>query len=140
MSGSTIFGTNTAASFASTALTDDEKVDVRRFCGYPVYGPTPNSFDNWRFFESSGLLEFRMTNMTGSELQRLRKFMAVCFKLEDDIWGSADNLDTDSASVWVHNRNETGDRLALYNRARRDLCGFMKVPFKDGEHQQRRVV
>ena len=142
MSGSAnpIFGTNTAAQFASTPLTDDERVDVRRFCGYPVYGPTPNSFDNWRFFQSSGLLEYRMTNMTGSELQRARKFMAICFQLEDAVWGSGAMMGTDAAGpLFTRNRTEAVDRRALYGRARRDLCEYMKVPYGESSGGNRIV-
>jgi hypothetical protein len=30
-------------------LTDAEKTDARRFCGYPAYGLGAAGFQNWRF-------------------------------------------------------------------------------------------
>ena len=37
-------------------LTDPEKTDVRRFCGYPAYGAGVDGFDGWRFYQVYGLL------------------------------------------------------------------------------------
>lgn len=39
------------ASLSSGPLTDGEKVDVRRFCGYPAIGSRETGQESWRFFQ-----------------------------------------------------------------------------------------
>ena len=121
-------GIDGAAEFGVGPLTEAERADIRRFCGFPVRGPTPNPFDGHRFFQSSGLLEYRMTNMTPAELQRARMQVSAIHKLEVDILGAADNLDTAQAAVWTRNPAEVRDRERLYDGWRRRLCAFLGVP------------
>ena len=40
----------------TTQLSNSERVDVRRFCGYPAYGAGSSGFQSWRFFEAYGTL------------------------------------------------------------------------------------
>lgn len=110
------------------ALTDGEKADVRRYCGYPVYGAAPTGFQTWRFYQVYGLLEFRMTNLSDPEIGITRRYLVTLHGLEAGVPRSADNLDTDQAAVWTHNRNETRDRLRLFDDWRRRLCGFLGIP------------
>jgi hypothetical protein len=122
--------------FSSDALSDDEKVNIRRFCGYPAYGAGNSGFQGWRFFQAYGLLEYRLgvnqssgvPNMSPSELALLRQFLQTLYTLEAAIPSSGSNLDTDSAALWIHNKNELLDRLSLYNIWRRELCGVLGVP------------
>lgn len=111
------------------ALTTQERVDVRRHCGYPMYGGTPSSFQSYRFFQAYGTLEYRMSNMLAEEEGVVRTtFLANLTTLETAIPGTSANLDTDAAAVWTHNKNELRDREALYSNWRRKLCGFLGVP------------
>lgn len=114
------------------ALTTAQKVDVRRFAGYPVYGGTPSSFQSYRFFQAYGTLEYRMSNLLAEEEAILTgTYLPQLTQLENDIIGSTGirtNLDTDQAAVWKHNKRELQDREALYNRLRRTLCAFLGVP------------
>ena len=57
-------------------LTDPEKTDVRRFCGYPAYGAGVDGFDGWRFYQVYGLLEYRMTNLSCEEESVVRRYLA----------------------------------------------------------------
>ncbi len=113
---------------ASTSLTDAERADVRRFCGYPSYGPGNAGFQSWRFFQAYGLMEYRLTNARPEEFQVIRLHLTTLYGLESAIWGATGNLDTDKAAVWTHNKAEVRDRTALYNQTRRDLCGFLGLP------------
>ena len=109
-------------------LTDPEKTDVRRFCGYPAYGAGVDGFDGWRFYQVYGLLEYRMTNLSCEEESVVRRYLA---QLRGSSWQyprSADSLDTDQAAVWTRNRSEPEDRLRLLDSWRRRLCGFFGVP------------
>ena len=122
MSGSTSTG------YVSTPLTDAEKVDIRRFCGYPMYVAGPAGFQSWRFFQAYGVLEFRLNNMAAAEYQVLRQHLAQLYPLETAIPAVTGNLDTDQAAVWYRNKNEMADRRALFGNWRRHLCAFLGVP------------
>lgn len=122
--------------FSTAALTDDEKANIRRFCGYPAYGAGPAGFQGWRFFQAYGLLEYRLgadaatgsSNMAPAELAILRQYLQTLYTLEAAIPGAGGNLDTASAAVWTHNKDEVTDRVALYGTWRRQLCGFIGIP------------
>lgn len=109
-------------------LTDPEKVDIRRFCGYPAYGAAPTGMQSWRYFQVYGLLEFRLTNLSDPEIVIARRYLGNLSVLELAVPTSSDNLDTDEASMWTRNKNEVTDRIRLFDEWRRRLCGFLGVP------------
>ena len=109
-------------------LTDAEKTDTRRFCGYPAYGIGAAGFQGWRFYQTYGLLEFRMNNLADAELAVLRRQLNTLTTLEAAVPRSGENLDTDTAAVWTRNPNEAADRAALFDDWRRRLCGFLGLP------------
>lgn len=121
---------------AIVGLSDQNKVDVRRHGGYPVYGAIPSSFQSYRFFQAYGVLEYRMGtqangawNMLAEEIfTLLTVHLANCATLEAAIPTASSNLDTDAAGPWKHNPNELVDREALYSNWRRKLCRFIGVP------------
>lgn len=108
-------------------LSDAEKVDTRRFCGYPAYGAAPSGMQSWRFFTAYGLLEFRLNNFSAPELIIVRRYLGILTSLEVAIPTAANNLDTDQASVWTRNRSEVLDRSRLLDDWRKRLCGFIGV-------------
>jgi hypothetical protein len=109
-------------------FTDSEKTDIRRFCGYPAYGAAPNGMQTWRFYQAYGLLEFRMNNLSDAEGAVVRRYIGTLTVLEHAVPRSGDNLDTDQAAVWTHNRDELRDRTGLFDDWRRRLCGFFGIP------------
>jgi hypothetical protein len=109
-------------------LTNREKVDTRRYCGYPAYGGTPSGFSSWRFFQAYGLLEYRMNNLADDEVCVVRRYLGTLCALEAAIPQSADNLDTDAAAVWSHNKSEVADRERLFDNWRLRLCAFFGLP------------
>jgi len=113
-------------------LTDQQKTDVRRFCGYPAYGASPSGNIGWRFFVSYGLLEYRMNNLSVAEVAVILSYLATLSQLEAVVPTASDNLDSDAAASWKHNRSEVSDRLRLLDEWRRRLCGFLGVPAGDG--------
>jgi len=136
MSGSgTITPVSPSGQFSTVALSDDEKANVRRFCGYPAYGAGATGFQGWRFFQAYGLLEYRLgqdpvtgiPNMAPAELAILRQYLQTLYMLESAIPNAGSNLDTAAAAIWTHNKDEVADRLALYNTWRRQLCGFVGI-------------
>ncbi len=109
-------------------LTDAEKTDVRRFCGYPAYGAAPSGNTGWRFYQSYGALEYRVNNLSASEEAVLRQHLATLQMLETAIPAAADNLDTQAAAVWTHSPTEIADRQRLERDWGRRLCGFLGLP------------
>ncbi len=127
--------TDPSQQYVTAPLSDDEKANIRRFCGYPAYGAGPSGFQGWRFFQAFGLMEYRLgvqadgtPNLAPAELSILRQYLAALFTLEAAIPGAGANLDTESASVWVHNANEVSDRTALFDQWCRRLCQFLGLP------------
>jgi hypothetical protein len=111
-----------------TPLTDAEKVDIRRFCGYPTYGTAPTGMQSWRFFQVYGLLEFRLTNLSDAEIVISRRYLGNLAVLELAVPAASESLDTDQASMWTRNKDELTDRIGLFDEWRRRLCGFIGVP------------
>ena len=119
-------GTTTAP--ATGPLTDAERTDARRFCGYPAYGAGADGNEGARFFNQYGALEYRLTNISVTELAVCRSYLVTLATLEAAIPASGANLDTAQAAVWTHNPREVRDRTQLYDGWRRRLCGFLGVP------------
>jgi hypothetical protein len=109
------------------ALSDAEKVDIRRFCGYPAYGSAPAGMQSWRYFQVYGLLEFRLNNLSPSEIAVARRYLGTLLTLEVAVPAASDNLDTDQASMWTRNKEELSDRIRLLDEWRRRLSGFLGV-------------
>ena len=110
------------------SLTDAQLVDARRYCGYGNFGQTVTPASGYRFMTHYGVLEYRLANLTANETTVVSTMLTNLNGLETAVSGASTNLDTASASVWTHNKNEVADRVGLYNWARRELCTFFGVP------------
>jgi hypothetical protein len=124
-------GTVTAAPYAAYStglLSDQEKQDVREFCGFPLYGNGNVIFPFPWINKYYLALETRMNSLQPAELQRVRMYLTTLYGLDAAIPGATVNLDTDIAAVWTHNKSEVPDRSALLAQWRRRLCSFMGVP------------
>jgi hypothetical protein len=104
-----------------------EKVDIRRFCGYPAYGAAPTGMQSWRYFQIFGLLEFRLTNLSDAEIAVVRRYLGTMATLELAIPSVSENLDTDQAAMWTRNKDELADRIRLLDEWRCRLCGFLGI-------------
>jgi hypothetical protein len=113
-------------------FTDQQKTDIRRFCGYPAYGASPAGNIGWRFYVAYGLLEYRMNNLSPAEIAVVLGYLATLYQLETAVPMASGNLDTEAAATWKHNRNEIGDRLRLFDEWRRRLCRFFGLAPGDG--------
>lgn len=110
------------------ALTDAQKTDVRRFCGFPLFGNQPTQGFGYRYFTQYGTLEYRIANMSAAEESVVvNTYLTNLAALETAIVGTSANLDTAKAAVWEHNKNEHRDREALFNSWRRKLCAFFGI-------------
>ena len=113
---------------APTTFSDDQKADIRRFCGYPAYGAGAAGFNSWRFFQAYGTLEYRLNNLAPAEIAVTLQYISTLATLEAAIPAASENLDTENAAAWTHNADETRDRMNLFDSWRRRLCGFLGVP------------
>jgi hypothetical protein len=113
-------------------FTDQQKTDIRRHCGYSAYGAAPDGNMGWRFFTAYGTLEYRMNNLSPAEQAVVLNYVATLNQLESAVPMSTENLDSDGAAGWQHNRYEVADRLRLLDGWRRRLCAFMGIPPGEG--------
>ncbi|MEN2672562.1 hypothetical protein [Herbaspirillum huttiense] len=118
------------------ALSEAQMTDIRRYMGYQLVGTTmPITVNSDIVYGTFGMVTMslyqRLTSLTASEENVLTTiFLTQLPQLEIDVYGSRENLDTDQAAVWYHNKAEISDRFALYNRIRLELCRF--IGFKPG--------
>lgn len=118
-----------------TSLSDTEKTDIRRHCGYPTATATGAGGQAWLYYQHVGMLETRMTTLAGTELAVTRRYLATLANLELAVPRAGDSMDTDQAAVWTRNRSEPQDRMALFDEWRRRLCAFLGLkpgPFFPG--------
>ncbi|MBB5373632.1 hypothetical protein [Acidocella aromatica] len=111
-----------------SGFSDGQKVQVRRYCGYPAYGAGAEGFSSWRFFQAYGTLEYRLNNLAPAEVAVTLQYVSTLETIEAAIPRISENLDTESAAAWTHNADELKDREALFDSWRRRLCGFLGVP------------
>jgi hypothetical protein len=110
------------------AFSDAERVQIRKYCGYPMFGGQPVQDFGWRYFQQYGTLEFRMVNLSPQEESEIRNnYLVKLPNLETDAYGVRSNLDTKQAAVWYWNDNEIRDRKKLYNYWRYQLCAFIGI-------------
>lgn len=111
------------------SFTTTEKVDIRRFCGYGLYGTgTPTPASGYRFSTQYGVLEYKMNTLGAEEEAVVRaNFLTNLYLLEAAIVASGGNLDTAAAAVWTRNKNEVRDRTALFNQWRQEFCAFLGI-------------
>jgi hypothetical protein len=110
-------------------LTEGQKIDVRRYCGFPIYGngagASPPNF-GYRWLKQYLILEYRMNNMAPEEEVTLQTvYLSNLNSLEAAIPTASGNLDTDQAAVWYHNKKEVADRFALFRLWCRWLIEYM---------------
>lgn len=117
-----------STSYLAASFTDAEKADVRRFCGYPVYGVGTAGFVGDRFFAAWGQLEYKLVNLRPEEFQVARMYLANLYPLETAILGASTTLNVDQAGPFKRNAAEMRERNALFDGWRRRLCGFLGVP------------
>jgi hypothetical protein len=110
------------------ALSSAQKTEVRRHCGYPLFGNQPTATFGYRYFTQYGTLEYRMTNMSTDEEAVVVSYLANLTILEAAIPLASANLDTDRAAVWFHNKNELQDRDRLYGMWCKKLLSFFGIP------------
>lgn len=100
-----------------------EYVDIRRFCGYPAL-----SGIGLTFVYDPGVLETMLGRMTDQEQAVVRTiYLPPLYTLEASIPAAVQNLDTDQAAVWYHNKSEVADKTSLFDQWRVRLCLMIGV-------------
>lgn len=114
--------------FTPFVFTSAQLVDIRRFCGYPAYGDGAVVFPQPWIMKQYLALEYRLQHISTDEGNVVvNVYLSNLYTLESAVPGSGNNLDTDEAAVWVHNKNEVRDRMNLFDAWRRRLCQFLGV-------------
>lgn len=112
------------------ALTAQQLVDVRRYCGYSVTGDSTSApfrelaYSNVSYMGVS--LDYRLQHLSAEEESVvINNYLIPLALREQEIQGAAANLDTEQAAVWKRNASEVADRIGLFNYLRRQLCAFL---------------
>jgi hypothetical protein len=112
------------------ALTAQQLVDVRRYCGYSLAGNTAFQpfrelvYSNVSYFGIS--LDNRLANLSTEEEFTITSYFLLNLPLrEAEVQAAAGNLDTDIAAVWTRNKSEVSDRRAMFTLLRLELCSFL---------------
>lgn len=109
------------------ALSVQDIEDTRRFCGYPVTAAL--FFMDLDLQGYSSMLDTILAGLTPTQQTTLQvNYLAPLRILEAAIATAGDNLDTDKAAVWTHNKTEVADRENLFQITRRKLCFYLGVP------------
>jgi hypothetical protein len=116
--------------FVPFVFTDQQLVDIRRFAGYPALGDGNLVYPFPWIMKQYLALEYKLNgHVSQNEGQVVvSTYLANLYALENAIPRASDNLDTDQAGPWKHNRYETRDRAQLFNMWRRRLCSFLGIP------------
>jgi hypothetical protein len=108
------------------ALTEDQKIKVRYYCGYGVIGAQALPANGYRFFTEYGDMEYKMNNLQpGEEDQVITYYLPNLEQLKSDIPAIRANLDTKQAAVWIWNDKEFPNRRSLFNYVRNELVNFL---------------
>jgi len=97
---------------------------IRRYCGYGSYA----AFGYVLGGSGMATGDYQLAAMVTTEYENVVTYLTSLATLEAAIPAAGQNLDTDQASVWVHNKKEVADRIALYTWHRRELCALLNVP------------
>jgi len=109
-------------------LSDSDKVDLRRYMGFPAFGNTLTPDAGYRYYQRYLIVEYRMNNLQPEEENRLTTiFLPNLRQLEQDIYGVRNNTDTAQAAVWHRNPLELSERVQNYNWWRTQLAQFFGV-------------
>ena len=127
------------------ALTDVQAMDVRRHLGYQVSGTTAVVTDDQdTVYLTFGMvtmsLHRRLGTLSAPEEVQVVRYLTALATLEQGVVNAADNLDTDQAAIWYRNKNEVGDRTALFESWRRRLASFLGCPPGPGLSGAMRVM
>lgn len=111
------------------SFTEQEKVDLRRHCGYAAYGNNNVQNMGWRYFLRTGQFEFIIQQLTSTEENTIRtEYLARCNQLFDDIYNVRDTAVVDKAAVFHRNPNELKERKNIYYWHCEMLCKFLMGP------------
>lgn len=115
-------------------LTDAQKVDIRRWGGYAIVGNDTLAVFSDPVYSHTGpayglnslTLAQKLDNLSASEEESLiTRYLTPLASLEAAVLATSDNMDTQAAGPWTANPREVQERTSLYNKWRRDMCGYL---------------
>lgn len=109
-------------------LTEQQKTDIRDFCGFPAYGDGDVVFPAPWIMRQYIALEYRMNHLSVTDGYRLvNTYLANLYALESAIPAASATLNVDTAAVFKRNANEVKERERLFTYWRLRLCKFMDI-------------
>jgi hypothetical protein len=109
-------------------LSDSDKVDARRFLGFPMYGDQLSPGFGYRYSQQYLLVEYRFNNLSDDEYNVVTTLYLPNLRvLESDIYNVRNNSDTSRAAVWYRNALELKERVTNFNYWRKRFADFFGV-------------
>jgi hypothetical protein len=121
MSGS--YGQN-GATTGIGLFTGAQVAAIRQYCGYGSYAAYGYILGG----SGMAIIDEQISLVVATEQAQIVTILTLLPTLDVAIQTAADNLDTDQAAVWTHNKTEIPERTNLFNYYRRRLCSLLNVP------------
>lgn len=111
------------------ALTDAQKVDIRRHLGYGMRGDNPTAIDVLYARNTNPWLEDRLVHLTDEEEAWVSDRLTLLNDMEQEYFDCRDNFDTLQAGSFKQNPDEAKLRRKMLTKARKELAVFLEVPY-----------
>lgn len=111
------------------ALTEAQKVDLRRHLGFGMMGDNPTATDVVYGRNVNPWMEDRMVHLTADEEAFVVDRLSLLNDMEQEYFDSRDNFDTLAAGSFKQNPNEAKQRRSMLVKARKELARFLDAPF-----------
>ncbi len=113
--------------FTAYTFTDTQLTDIRRFCGFGMYGDGSVVGGAPWMMTYYLALEYKLQHMSTAEGAVVVARLADLNTLEAAIPAASSTLNVAQAGPFTRNANEIRDRMALFNTWRRELCAFLMI-------------
>lgn len=104
------------------AFTDAEKVDLRRFAGFPPLGA-----DGVASTTQAAAFETLLNSFSPEEEASIRTYLGRLLSLETTYFSALETVDTKKAAVWERNPNALVDAQAGLNAWRAQLVALLGI-------------
>jgi hypothetical protein len=114
--------------YVAGTFTDQQLVDIRRFCGYPTQSDGTVLFPAPWVNREYLALDYRLQHFSIDETKTiLTVYLPPLYVAQTAIQTMGTTLNVDMAGPFKRNSREMRERISLYNWLRRDLCAYMGI-------------
>jgi hypothetical protein len=109
----------------NTGLSMDDKISIRKFCGFPTPSSGATGFATWKtFFDKRKALEDKLYNLTPAETLAVRLRLITLTALETP---PTEPSPPDLGSLYAPQIYGVKDHAVTFARKRHELCTYLGV-------------